>query len=176
MSVHGQAPGATADNAMYQVLKDFAGPVATIIAALAAVYVTAHFARKQAWLAREKLRYDLFDRRLQIFSSIFDFYNAMIAWSGTPEQIAARERFFRAYQESRFLFKRESGIEALLKDLNDKGMKVIGFKENRELLRQDPATFIKYFEETSKIQTTDFEEGLAKLKESISKYLNFHDL
>jgi hypothetical protein len=79
---------------MYQVLKDFAGPVATIIAALAAVYVTAHFARKQAWLAREKLRYDLFDRRLKIFGSIFDFYNAMIAWSGTPEPDCSTRAIF----------------------------------------------------------------------------------
>jgi hypothetical protein len=32
---------------MYQILKDFAAPAATIIAALAAVYVTAYFAKEQ---------------------------------------------------------------------------------------------------------------------------------
>jgi hypothetical protein len=161
---------------MYEFFKDFAGPVATIIAASAAVFVTWHFAREQAWLAREKLRFDLFDRRLQIFSSIFDFYNAMIAWRGTPEQVASRERFFRAYQESRFLFKSESGIEVLFKDLNDKGMKVIGFKEIEEQLKSDPATYLKHFNEATKIQTTDFDEGLVKLKAAMSPYLSFHDL
>ena len=161
---------------MYEIFQDFAGPFATIIAATAAVYVTAHFAREQAWLAKEKLRYDLFERRLKIFTSIFDFYNAMIAWRGTPEQIEARERFFMAYQESRFLFKKESGIEALLKDLNDKGMKVIGFKEIGKDLKSDPPTYIMHLQESAKIQTTDFDEGLAKLKEAMSEYLNFHRL
>jgi hypothetical protein len=115
---------------MYQVFKDFAAPVATIVAALSAVVVTAYFAARQAWIAEEKLRHDLFDRRLQIFTSIFDFYNAMTSWEGTQEQIVVRERFFRASQEACFLFKPESGIETLLKDLNDKGEKVIGFKEH----------------------------------------------
>jgi hypothetical protein len=66
-------------------------------------------AKEQACIAREKLRLDLYDRRFEIFSSIFDFYNAMISWTGTLEQEEARARFFRAYQESGFLFTRESG-------------------------------------------------------------------
>jgi hypothetical protein len=159
---------------MYEILKDFAGPVAATIAAVAAVRVTAHFAGEQARLASEKLRYDLFDRRLSIFNSIFDFYNAMITWQGTLEQIAARDRFFRAYQESGFLFEKESGIEALLKDLNDKGSKVIGFKEIGKDLASDPATYVKYHTESSEIMTTEFEVGLAKLKTAMAEYLNFH--
>lgn len=159
---------------MYEILKDFAGPVATIVAAVAAVRVTAHFAREQARLASEKLRYDLFDRRLSIFNSIFDFYDAMISWKGTPEQIGARDRFFRAYQESGFLFEKELGIEALLKDLNDKGMKVIGFKEIGKDLASDPATYLKHHSELSEIMTTGFEIGLTKLKTAMAEYLNFH--
>lgn len=116
----------------YDLLKDFAGPVATVIAAVAAVSVTAYFARhqrkiasEQAHTAKEKLRYDLFNRRLEIFSSIFPMYHAIIGWEATPEQVAAKERFFKAYQESAFLFKEESGIQQLLKDLNDDAAKVI---------------------------------------------------
>jgi hypothetical protein len=161
---------------MYQILKDFAAPAATIIAALAAVYVTAYFAKEQTRLARERLRYDLFERRLEIFSSIFGFYKALISWSGAPEQIAARDRFFKAYQESGFLFKKESGIEELLKDLNEKGTKVIGFKEYGENLRVDPELYLKHFNETQEIQTYGFERGLAKLKSGVAEYLNFHDL
>src|ERR1700730_17460833 len=100
---------------MYQAFKDFAGPVATIIAALAAVGVTAYFAwhqkriaEEQASIAREKLRHDLFERRWDVFDSIFDFYEAMISWKGTPEQIAARTRFFRAYQNSHFFCSAQS--------------------------------------------------------------------
>jgi hypothetical protein len=94
---------------MYQVLKDFAGPGATVIASFVAVIITGYFARQQVHMTEEKLRYDLFDRRLKIFSSIFDFYEAMLDWQATPEQITTWNRFFRAYQESRFLFRKESG-------------------------------------------------------------------
>ncbi len=122
---------------MYQIFKDFAGPIATIIAAVAAVSVTAYFAwhqkkiaQQQADIARHKLRHDLYNRR--IFSSIFDLYNAMTSWqeTPTPEQQAARQRFFRAYQESGFLFTKESGIPDLLKTLYDEGTQVIGYKEH----------------------------------------------
>ncbi|MCI0465618.1 MAG: hypothetical protein L0Y57_01200 [Beijerinckiaceae bacterium] len=61
---------------MYQILKDFAGPIATAVAALAAVWVTAYFARhqkkiaeEQAHIAREKLRHDLYDRRYRVFDA-----------------------------------------------------------------------------------------------------------
>ncbi len=40
-------------------------------------------AKEQADIAREKLRHDLYDRRFEIFSGIFDFYDAMILWKGT---------------------------------------------------------------------------------------------
>jgi hypothetical protein len=62
-----------------------------------------------------KVRLDLYNRRYQIFDSIFDFYNALIGWTGTPEQRTAQTRFFRASQEAVFLFKPESGIAETLK-------------------------------------------------------------
>jgi hypothetical protein len=161
---------------MYQVLKDFAAPVATMIAALAVVYVTAHFNKEQTRLAREKLRHDLFERRWKIFSSIFDFYYAIISWKGTTEQLEVRDRFFRAYQESRFLFSRESGIEDVLKELNDKGAKVIGFKEHSEDFKSDLEMYLKYFNEVQTIQTHDFDVALTKVKNAMAEYLNFHDL
>jgi prophage DNA circulation protein len=158
----------------YDFFKDFAGPFATVVASIAAVCVTIYFARKQAWLAEEKLRYDLFDRRLKVYESIFDFYRAMIGWTGTAEEIAARERFFAAYQQSAFLFAKESGIEGLLKDLNDKGAKVIGFKENGKSLASHPPTYMARLSETTTIMTTEFEIGLEKFKREIAPYLNFH--
>lgn len=158
---------------MDEFFQHYAVPIATIIAAAAAVYVTQHFARKQARLTSEKLRYDLFDRRLKIFESIFDFYKAMIGWTGTPEQIAARDRFFAAYQESAFLFDKESGIEDLMKDLNDKGGRAIGLKEILKDFKGDPETTIKFHAEMTEIHTTGFDVGLAKLKSAIAPYLYF---
>lgn len=61
---------------MYQIFKDFAGPIATIIAAFAALSVTAYFAwhqkkiaKEQADIAREKLRHDLYERRYRVFDA-----------------------------------------------------------------------------------------------------------
>jgi hypothetical protein len=56
---------------------DLAGPIATIIAAVAAVSVTAYFAwhqkriaEKQADIASEKLRHDLYERRYRVFDAV----------------------------------------------------------------------------------------------------------
>jgi hypothetical protein len=155
-------------------------PIATIFASLVVVGVTGYFgfhqreiAREQARIAREKLRLDLYDRRFEIFTSIFDFYNAMISWTGTPEQEEARTKFFRAYQESSFLFREESGIPALLKSLNDDGAAVIGFKEQGDSLKSDPESLIDQLKKTTYIKTYGFEEGLAKLRAAMRQYLDF---
>jgi hypothetical protein len=189
----------------YCVAKDFAGPVATVIAAVAAVAVTAYFssqqaktarrqadiaaqlaetakrqgerqaeiAQQQADLAREKLRHDLYNRRFEIFTSLFDFYNAMIFWKKPPtvEQQAARQRFFRAYQESVFLFTKESGIADLLNTLNDKGNAIIDrpdpsiYKGNSDLLIEEDK------KHTDNLRA--FESGLEQLRAAMYPYLDF---
>jgi hypothetical protein len=151
-------------------------PIATITAAIVAVAVTGYFAWHQRELTREKLRLDLYDRSFKIFTSIFDFYEAMISWKGTTEQVQARARFFRAYQESGFLFAKESGIEDLLKLLNDAGAKVIGFKEHHDSFKADPTLFIQQFKETNDIQLRVFEDGLARLRTAMHEYLDFSQI
>ena len=126
-------------------------------------------------IAKEKLRLDLYNRRFEIFSSIFDLYEVMISWEGTAEQTAVRTRFFRAYQESGFLFRKESGIEDLLKQLNDEATKVIDFRKNPERYQSDPKRYIEHLQKMTDIQLGVFEEGLKKLKLAMSEYLNFHN-
>jgi hypothetical protein len=67
----------------YQILHDFAGPVATFVAAVVAATITFYFnsvqakiarqqaktARVQAELARVRLKHDLFDRRFAVFDA-----------------------------------------------------------------------------------------------------------
>jgi hypothetical protein len=50
-------------------------------------------ARWQGRIAKERIRLNLYNRRFEIFRGIFDFYEALISWSGTPEQIAVRGDF-----------------------------------------------------------------------------------
>jgi hypothetical protein len=67
----------------YDALKDFAGPIATVIAATAALIVTVYFNRRQAKtamaqkdiaaaqknIAADKLKHDLFDKRYEIYDA-----------------------------------------------------------------------------------------------------------
>jgi hypothetical protein len=68
---------------MYEILKDFAGPVATIIASFTAAIITWRFAswqariaqqqadtaRQQANTAFDQLRYNLFEKRFAIYNT-----------------------------------------------------------------------------------------------------------
>ncbi len=61
---------------MYELFKDFAGPAATFVAAIAAIVVTAIFnvaqlriAKSQRNIALDKLKYDLFEKRYEIYEA-----------------------------------------------------------------------------------------------------------
>ena len=68
---------------MYQIVKDFAGPVATIIASITAAFITWRFASWQARIAQQQadtakqqantafdqLRYNLFEKRFAIYNT-----------------------------------------------------------------------------------------------------------
>jgi predicted enzyme related to lactoylglutathione lyase len=124
-----------------------------------------------------KLRMELYNRRFQIFVSIFDFYEALLGWTGTPEQRAAQTRFFRAYQESGFLFGKESGIEDTLKRVHEESAKVIGFKEYGEDYKSGGVEFyLDRFKDAQHVLLVDFDAALVKLKAELPKYLNFHSI
>ena len=167
---------------MHQLFKDFLGPVATILASIVAAGVTIYFARHQKRIAEEqkhiakrKLRYDLYTRRFEIFNAIFPFYYAMISWEGTPEQRKAKDKFFWAYQESCFLFTKDSGIEDLLKKLKEEGLKYIHLKEDKDKYKSDPNLILHQVEETKRI-LNEFEAGLAMLRAAMYPYLDFSQI
>jgi hypothetical protein len=61
---------------MYSVLRDFAGPLATLLAAVAAIVVTTLFnrwqlriAKSQRDIAHDKLKFDLFKQRYEIYEA-----------------------------------------------------------------------------------------------------------
>jgi hypothetical protein len=94
---------------MYLFFKDFSGPIATIIAAFAALSVTAYFAwhqkkiaKEQAYIAREKLRHDLYEKRYRVF------YAVRKLLAGIVSQRNASEEALRAFKidtdDSVFLF------------------------------------------------------------------------
>ena len=60
------APGAPKPSGLYALAKDFASVTVAIIVGILAAY----FSLRQYLIAREKLRLDLFDKRLKVFNSL----------------------------------------------------------------------------------------------------------
>jgi type II secretory pathway pseudopilin PulG len=107
----------------YSVLKDFAGPVATVIAAVAATGVTGVFAwqqsntgkqqantaaqqaAQQAKTAIDQLRFNLFEKRYAIYQDIENFLRTLINDADKPEfrafDVAPR---YRVIDEAKFFF------------------------------------------------------------------------
>jgi hypothetical protein len=146
------------------------------IASTAGVVIAVINSRAQRREHAERLRADLYPRRLATFNSALSFYNAVLVWTNLPEEKAARDSFMRAYQESGFLFTPKSGIENLFKQLYEEGNRVIGYKQSREALRGDPATSNRLFLESHEIMMGRFPDAFDKLKTALAPYLNFHDV
>jgi hypothetical protein len=93
----------------YGTLKDFAGPVATVVAAFSAVGVTGYFARRQWRTAKDKLLLDLFDKRF----AVYDELRAVVGrqMGGGPDPNALFD-FTQAASRANFLFGSE--IQTLL--------------------------------------------------------------
>jgi len=94
----------------YLIFRDFAGPVATVIAASAAAY----FARQQWKTAQEKVRLDLFDRRFTIYREL----RAGVSRARGGDQGAVLG-FHSATSQAQFLFGPEvtSFLEGTARDL-----------------------------------------------------------
>jgi hypothetical protein len=80
-----------------------------------------------------------------------------------------------AYQESAFLFDPADRIEEILKDLNDKGRRVLSYKDG-SLKGWDAESTANLLREVTEIETFGFEGGLANLKAAMSKYIGFQTI
>ena len=108
---------------MYEILKDFAGPVATFIASVTAAWVTWHFgswqakiARQQADLAEERVKLDKFDRRFAVFDATRELIRIVMQQSH-----ADQEQIFDFRMKTRdaiFLF--DDYLSTYLKEFADK--------------------------------------------------------
>ena len=107
----------------------------------------------------------------EAFESIFPYYNALVGWKETDEQKEARTNFFMAYHQSGFLF--GESVESIFKELVDAGNKVIGFRETKDLIKDDPELFNKAFNETQNILLNVFDTRLSGLKAAVQPYTPF---
>jgi hypothetical protein len=166
--------------ALWNIPEGFATLVAGLFFILAAVIAWWSVQRQIGATERieaTRIRLDLYNRRYRIFESIFDFYEALIGWTGTPEQRAAQKRFFTASQEAAFLFKPKSGIADALKRLHEESAKVIGFKEyGEDYMSGGTAFYLEQFQKANHVLLVDFDAALVKLKAELGDYLNFHTI
>src|ERR1700730_3454861 len=91
-------------NVMYQMLKDFAGPVATIIAA----FTVAYFVKRQADTALDQLRYNLFKKRYAIYVTAKELITFIVCGIGRPGFDRRKIRqFYVTLDEARFFFSKD---------------------------------------------------------------------
>ena len=131
--------------------------------------------QNQIRLQEEKIRLDLFDRRLAVFSSTLDFYDALISWKKEPlpEHLELRRKFFLSTHAAKFLFGGEHQVADTMKELHKKSLVVTSFKEHPDAHRGNPEFMMKSLIEVNKILLGDFDDALARLEKAIRPYLVF---
>lgn len=135
-------------------------------------------ALSQYFIAKHKLRLDLYNRRFRIYELTNAVYQNL---SGTKEsldspehQILMRE-FIRSIRESQFLFKKSSKIYPILEAILEDAFKVSGFKDIARDLSSDPQTYIAEFN-TSQSTYLNLNNKILELENALTPYLNFQKL
>src|SRR6266436_1005842 len=122
----------------YQILHDFAGPVATFVAAVTVAFITFKFGRVQAKIARQqaelasvRLKNDLFDRRFAVFDAARHlFFDEIEIHRNVTE--AGFQAYLRGIADAIFLFDDE-GLDNYLNDLRKRANRLRFL--NSELIR-----------------------------------------
>lgn len=121
---------------------------------------------------REKLRFDLYQHRFEIYLRVLEFHLALMEWQDEPKLAVLHRPFLKAFCESKFLFPKESRVYDFLEEYNMRAARVRVFKSQipprgdaspreREQLTEDEI-WIK--------------DCIGTLEEKLGPYLNFHDI
>src|ERR1700722_20697338 len=92
---------------IYSVLKDFAGPLATIIASITAAYFVRRqwqTAQQQADTAKDQLRYSLFEKRYAIYVAARKAVAISFERRDEDQMPAELNALFLHFEEARFFF------------------------------------------------------------------------
>jgi hypothetical protein len=106
---------------------DSASKIATVAIAILAAVISA----SQWFLAREKLRLDLYDRRFDAYSQAIDFLQLLIDWDSlaTTDREETFRAFRRATHKSQFLFASDPAIPKLFHEMFSIGLNIKTFHE-----------------------------------------------
>jgi hypothetical protein len=141
----------------------------TIVAAYVAV-----ISRRQWKTSQEKLRFDLYDRRFEIYLTVLNFYQALALWDGSAEQIALQMPFLRAYRESMFVFPPESGVYQLLTEFQSHAYNITQYERFRSIWQSAGVLPIKT---SDRLDSQDWIlRSIETLEERMRPFISFHRL
>lgn len=97
----------TDHSALYDFFKDFAGPIATIVASVTVAAVAVYFQSRQTLLAEHRLRLDLFEKR---YAKLLDAKRLLEAVTAVQDwrDIKGVRELYISLDEGRFLLSRET--------------------------------------------------------------------
>jgi len=127
---------------MFEFFRVFAGPIATIVASMAAVIVTVYFNKRQTAIAEaqknialDKLKHDLFDYRKEIYNAAKDLLNCASRYSYEKTSSEKIVEMKVKLDESRFFFPPK--IQALALEIETSCESVMHQIDKRALQNSD---------------------------------------
>jgi hypothetical protein len=124
------------------------------------------------FVASEKLRLDLYNKRFEVYQRTVKFYMAMFAEDKDPEALALLRRdFIIASREAQFLFSPKSGVYGLLVKLLKESTKITDRPKRPEGLVGQAAVDFAIEQSTG---ASSWNYGMEHLEVLIAPYLNYH--
>jgi hypothetical protein len=136
---------------------------------------------------RNILRLGLYNRRFEIYSKLIDLCTELPdlkPFEKMPQEDkenldkwkSSVKSFTKYYRESKFLFKEDSEIHSILKDISDKLQSIIQAKEEEsKLTNEDIERFTVLLNESQEAKNLIEGGMLKKLEAAMKPYLNFHN-
>jgi hypothetical protein len=152
---------------MYELFKDFAGPIATVVVAVFVGLITWRYNKKQTEIAQEKLKIDLFERRYAIYVAAREMLEFLV--SASPSEISydpIREWMTRI-REAPFFF--GSDVTSFLEHIQAMVENLLGKIDWQEAHSENPGDIAEKIHELQNIMSTE----LLKLPREFQKELGF---
>ncbi|WOJ90619.1 hypothetical protein RZS28_04820 [Methylocapsa polymorpha] len=165
---------------LYQLFKDFAGPIAIIIASVVAAFVAWRLGRTQANISksqlrtsREKLRLDLFEKRYAVYVAARNFIDILNRDANLYDDTDLVE--FEIWTgDAWFLFKHE--VVDYLLDLKKRSIKIqLLEKEYQTHLQLGQLPPNETYQNNKLALLKSFSDDIPKLKEYFQPYLGFNE-
>jgi hypothetical protein len=147
-------------------------PVFTTLATVMIAVQATRIASRQALTSEDKLRLDLYDRRLVCYQRSVAYYRCLQSGKDEQEVSDAYRIFNDAKLEVPFLFPDASGIFELLNQMDSNAFQWVMAKEDRTVSFINPPVAPK--SSLRKIQASeDFSKAIAELQDKLKPYLSF---